>query len=205
VEEKQAIALLKCGDPAGLELLVNQYQLQAVRAAALITGDRALAEDIVQSAFIRAAERIGQFDCQRPFGPWFLRSVVHDAIKAANRQKRQVSLDDEVQEGLAFLVDPALLPEESVESAETSQAVWRALESLPPNQRAAVVLRYYLGMGEHEMAVELRSPAGTVKWWLHAARKRLEKLLRPFRPSSAPPTEIHQTRSEVDPETGEKL
>jgi len=205
VEEKQAIALLKCGDPAGLELLVNLHQLQAVRAAALITGDRALAEDIVQGAFIRAAERIGQFDSQRTFGPWFLRSVVHDAIKAANRQKRQVSLDDEVQEGLALLVDPALLPEERVESAETSQAVWRALESLPPNQRAAVVLRYYLGMGEHEMAVELRSPAGTVKWWLHAARKRLEKLLRPFRPSAAPPTEIHQTRSEVDPETGEKL
>jgi len=69
VDEKQAIALLKCGDPAGLEELVKLYQLRAVRAAALITGDRALAEDIVQSAFIRTADRIGQFDSQRPFGP----------------------------------------------------------------------------------------------------------------------------------------
>jgi RNA polymerase sigma-70 factor (ECF subfamily) len=177
VEEQQAIARLKQGDLQGLEALVSIYQLRAVRAAALITGDRILAEDIVQNAFIRVAERIEQYDFERPFGPWFLRSVVNEAIKAAGRQKRFVSLDEEFGEGAFDLSDTSSLPEEVVETHETKQAVWRALQKLPPNQRAAVVLRYYLGMSEDEMTKELQVPAGSIKWRLYAARQRLAKLL----------------------------
>ena len=195
MNEKQAITRLKQGDLAGLEVLVRSYQLQAIRAASLITGDRSLAEDIVQNAFLRAAERIGQFDAERPFGPWFLRSVVHDAIKAAQRQKRQVSLDDEQDGEPLDLADPAPLPEELVEAEETRRAVWRALEQLPPNQRATIVLRYYLDMSEDEMTEELNNPAGTIKWWLHIARQRLERRLYPLRPSEP----SHVTKSKPHP------
>jgi RNA polymerase sigma-70 factor, ECF subfamily len=186
VEEQSAIARLKSGDPGGLETLVYLYQLRAVRTAGLITGDGDLAQDIVQSAFIRVGEKIGQFDDRRPFWPWFLRSVVHDAIKACNRRGRLVSLDDPGA-GAIDLADPAPLPEESVEQAETAQSVQRALEQLPPNQRAAIVLRYYLGMGEAEIAETLHGPAGTVKWRLHAARLHLARLLYPLREVEAPP------------------
>jgi len=89
MEEHEVIARLKRGDIAGLETLVRKYQVQAVRIAYLITRDRALTEDIVQAAFLRAYERIGQFDAERPFGPWFLRSVVNDAVKAAARRERR--------------------------------------------------------------------------------------------------------------------
>jgi RNA polymerase sigma-70 factor (ECF subfamily) len=74
-EEHQAIARLKQGDLAGLEFLVRQYQAQAVQTAYLILGDRFLAEDIAQTAFLKAAWKIDQFDAQRPFRPWFLRVV----------------------------------------------------------------------------------------------------------------------------------
>ncbi len=205
MEEKQAIALLKCGNPAGLEMLVNQYQLQALRAAALITGDRDQAEDIVQNAFIRAAERIGQFDSQRSFGPWFLRGVVNDALKAVERQKRLVPLEPEEDEEGVILTDLAPLPEEAVEAEETHQAVWQALEKLPPRQRAAVVMRYYLEMNEEEMVEETRRPAGTVKWWLHAARQRLQRLLRPFKPTVTPSPTVCQAQSEIDSGSGEKV
>ncbi len=194
MDEKQAIAQLKRGDPGGLEVLVRLYQLPALRAAALIVGDPAVAEDIVQNAFLRAGERIAQFDEQRPFKPWFLRSVVYDAIKAAKRDRRFISLDDEEENAIRIdLADPSPLPEELVESREFTRAVWRALEQLPPHQRAAIVLRYYLDMREDEMGKELQSPTGTIKWWLHDARRRLAKLLRssaepeaPF-PSENPP------------------
>jgi RNA polymerase sigma-70 factor, ECF subfamily len=180
LDEKQAIAHLKRGDPRGLEALVYQYQLQALRAACLIVSDQALAEDIVQAAFIRAGERIGQFDSQRPFGPWFLRSVVNDALKAVNGRKRAVSLDAMDCEGAPVLSDPSPLPEELVEAEETVQAVRLAVSQLPPNQRAAIVLRYYLGLSEDEMTEELHGPRGTIKWWLFAARQRLAKLLHPM-------------------------
>jgi RNA polymerase sigma-70 factor, ECF subfamily len=133
VDEKQAIALLKNGDPDGLETLVNLFQLQAIRAACLIVDDQAQAEDIVQNAFLRAAERINQFDDQRPFGPWFLRSVVHDALKALERQKRSISLEANEELATSILFDPAPLPEEIVETKEIREAVWLALKQLPPN------------------------------------------------------------------------
>jgi RNA polymerase sigma-70 factor (ECF subfamily) len=184
MEEREAIARLKRGDIGGLEALVHKYQVRAVRTAYLITRDRALAEDIVQAAFLRAYERIGQFDTGRPFGPWFLRSVVNDAIKATARRERQVSLEASPEgEGTSLanlLADPGPGPDDLVEAAELRQTVWAALGRLPPAQRAAIVLRYYLGLSEAEMADELACPPGTVKWRLHAARKRLRTLLRPL-------------------------
>ena len=188
MDEKQAITRLKRGDIDALEVLVYLYQLKAVRAACLIVYDRSLAEDIVQSAFIRAYERIGQFDDQRPFGPWFLRSVVNDAIKVANRQKRLVSLEAEDNEGALDLADPAPMLEELLETEDTSQTIQQALQRLTPNQRSAIVLRYYLGLDENEMAAKMHRPAGTIKYWLHAARQRLRKLLHSIRASSPPAT-----------------
>jgi RNA polymerase sigma-70 factor (ECF subfamily) len=205
LDEKQAIAHLKQGNPGGLEALVYQYQLQALRAACMIVSDQAMAEDIVQAAFIRAGERIGQFDSQRPFGPWFLRSVVNDALKAVGGQKRFVSLDAVDCEGSLDLTDSAPLPEERIEAEETVQAVWRAVASLPTKQRAAIVLRYYLDLSEDEMTEELHGPQGTIKWWLHAARQRLKKLLQPLRPPEPPNQLKDQPRSERDEESGHKL
>jgi RNA polymerase sigma-70 factor (ECF subfamily) len=94
VDDREAIARLKQGDIAGLEGLFRKYQLQAVRAADFVVRDPALAQDIVQSAFLRAYERIAQFQDEKPFGPWFLRMVVNAAIQAAKRQQRWVSFED---------------------------------------------------------------------------------------------------------------
>ncbi len=181
MEEAESIARLRQGDIGGLEVLVRRHQVQAVRAAYLITRDRALAEDIVQAAFVRAYERIEQFDTERPFAPWFLRIVVNDATKAATRRERHVSLEigSEGRASLAdLLADPNPGPAELAEAVDTRRAVWEALGELPPLQRATIVLRYYLDLSESEMAEELACPPGTVKWRLHAARKRLRTLLR---------------------------
>ncbi len=88
MDERRAIERLKEVDPGGLEVLVKSHQVRAVRAAYLICRDRPLAEDVVQSAFVKAYERIGTFEAGRPFGPWFTRMVVNDAIKAASRRER---------------------------------------------------------------------------------------------------------------------
>lgn len=175
MSERRAIARLKQGNIDGLETLVKKYQVRAVRAAALITHDRSSAEDIVQTAFIRVYERIHQFDETRPFGPWFLRCVVNDAVKAVTRGKIHLALDDP---GVRVdLLDPTPDPAEQLERVESEAALWDALAQLPPEQRAAVVLRYYLGMSEAEIADRQAAPKGTVKWRLHTARTRLRDLL----------------------------
>lgn len=183
MDERQAVARLKRGDIGGLEALVRQYQVQAVRAAYLITRDRAQAEDIVQAAFVRAYQRIHQFNSTHSFGPWFLRSVINDALKGVTRN-RHVSLEqpDAIHdESLAErLFDPAPSPTDARETQEIREEVWEALGKLSPDQRAVVVLRYFLEYSEAEMAHALSCPPGTVKWRLHAARERLRALLRPL-------------------------
>ena len=77
MEERKAIERLKNGDIGGLEVLVRRHQVRAIRAAYLIVRDHALAEDVVQGAFVRVYERIGSFDERQPFNPWFMKVVVN--------------------------------------------------------------------------------------------------------------------------------
>ena len=186
MDELQAIALLKQGDISGLAVLVSTYQLQAIRTAYLITRDHPLAEDIVQTAFLRAYQRISQFDSSRPFGPWLLRSVINDAIKAATRQTRLVSLDDVTtsheDSHALWQTAPISEPVELLERAETREAIRAALDQLTPAQRVVIVQRYYLDMSEVEMAAVLARPPGTIKSRLSAAQKQLRYLLSSFNP-----------------------
>jgi RNA polymerase sigma-70 factor (ECF subfamily) len=179
MEERRAIERLKRGDIGGLEALVRAHQIRALRAAYLVTRDRTLAEDVVQHSFLRAYERIGGFDAERPFGPWFLRSVVNEAIKAASRRERLISLEDAAEDE-SILADPGHTPDDLAERAEVRRKVWESLRKLPPAQRAAIVQRYYRGMIESEMAEGGDAPPGTIKWRLHAARRSLLRMLRPW-------------------------
>lgn len=179
MHDGHAIRCLKQGDISGLERLVSQYQVKAIRTAFLIMGDPDLAEDIVQEAFMNVYRGIHHFDESRPFEPWFLRSVVNLAIKTAQKQARQVRMgagsDDASLEDVLAAQDPS--PEEQIEFSEFQQQVGEALQQLSPRQRAAVVQRYFLEMSEKEMAGELGAAPGTVKWLLNAARKNLRTLL----------------------------
>ena len=180
--EQASIERLKAGDIGGLAALVDAYQVQAVRTAYLIVRDRPLAEDITQSAFVRAYERIDQFDSAAPFGPWFLRSVANDAIKAIHRARRSVSLEaaldrDDGTPLPGTLIDRAAGPAALFEQAEDAAAVWATLERLPPHQRAVIVLRYFAGLSDAEIARQVDAPRATVRWRLFAARNRLRTWL----------------------------
>jgi RNA polymerase sigma-70 factor (ECF subfamily) len=187
MDERAAVERLKRGDVGGLEPLVGRYHARAARAAYLVVRDRALAEDIVQNAFVKVCEKIGSFDEERPFGPWFMRVIVNDAVKASKKRERVASQEvADAEEMLLRLADPGTGPHEEAENAEARRRVWGALEQLPPAQRAAVVQRYYLGMSEAEMAQSAESPQGTIKSRLSVARKALARLLRPqFRAANA--------------------
>jgi RNA polymerase sigma-70 factor, ECF subfamily len=182
LSESQAIARLKQSDLSGLEWLVNRYQAKAVQATVLILHDRRLAEEIVQNSFVHAARKIHLFDDRRSFWPWFLRSVVNAALQEINRQRRLVSLEAQEESGSGniaeWLIDPDLCPEELVENQALYRAVWQALDQLPPHQRAAIVMRYFDDYSEAEITAAFHRPLTTVKWWLHAARQRLRRILQ---------------------------
>jgi len=181
-EDQIALSRLAQGDLRALETLVERYQVQAVYTAYLILHDQPLAEDAAQTAFVNVAEKIHQYDPQRPFRPWFFRIVVNEALKASRQQKRQIPLEEEAGRGLSdWLRDPQPSPETLFEKGQTGRALLDAIKHLEPQQRAVIVMRYYLEMSEAEMSTRLGSPLSTVKWWLRSARERLRSLLRASR------------------------
>lgn len=178
MDEKSAIQALKRGDIGGLEFLVTCHQVRALRTAYLITRDPHLAQDVVQDVFLQVHRSIARFDARREFAPWFMRSVVNASLKAVQRTTGGVPVEAEEDEAwLENWLAGQESVEAQVETAESHDRIWEAMQKLSPRQRAVIVQRYFLEMSEKEMAAELGAAPGTVKWLLNAARERLRSLL----------------------------
>ena len=172
--DQREMERLRRGNIAALGTLVRRYQTEALRAAYLVTHDLAQAEDVVSNAFLRVFERAEQFDPHRPFGPWFYRIVVNDAINFVQRRDRTTTLEHTGRNRIS--VDP-IDPEATAVLNEERKAVRDALAQLTPSQRGAVVMRYFLDLSESEMVERTGRTRGTVKRHLHDARARLKQLL----------------------------
>ena len=181
MDEKAAIASIKEGKLEGMELLVKRYQDKAFHAAMMVVRDHHLAEDIVQQCFLKAYDNIQNFRTELPFGPWFYRIVINQAINTAREQARLSPLDPEPEEdegALArWIVDPQPMPEESLAHVQTARELREALAKLSPEHRGVLVMRYYLQMGDKEIARQQKRPLSTVKWWVRSARRKMRAIL----------------------------
>ena len=173
--EREAILRCQEGDLAGLEVLFELHRLVVLRTAYGIVGAHHLAEDVTQQVFVELFTAIRRFDPERPFAPWLYRIVVNISLKELRRRDHRSLPLEEAAADLPSL-DP--LPDLVAEESEIRRSIWTAIHALSPKQRAAVVLRYYHGFSEAEMAVALGCRRGTVKSRLHSALRRLELLLR---------------------------
>ena len=144
------------GSEAAVEELFARHWSAAYRAALLVTGDRAAAEDIAQEAFLSALRALPSFDARRPLRPWLHRIVVNRAIDFA----RARALRNEVGADAAGEA-PAPGPG-AAERTAVGDDVAAALLTLGPEQRAVVVLRYLLEFTPGEIGAILGLPRGTV-------------------------------------------
>jgi RNA polymerase sigma-70 factor, ECF subfamily len=153
VSEAALVRAARRGSEAAVEEIFNRHWSGAYRAALLVTGDRAAAEDIAQEAFLSAIRALPSFDLRRPLRPWLHRIVVNRAIDWS----RARGLRNEVAQAAAG--EPA-----APEPAESGlgDAVAAALMRLGPEQRAVIVMRYLLELTPGEIADALELPRGTV-------------------------------------------
>lgn len=149
------------------------YYATAYRTARLILRNPADAEEAVQDAFLRA----WRFRSTLPQGgdvrPWLYRVVVNACCSKLRKEqswRQRVDADDDA---LAHVPDPGRTPSQAAEDADALAAVLDALQRLPEHLRITVVLRYYSGLSEKEIATAISRRPGTVKSRLHEARARL--------------------------------
>jgi len=168
------------GSEAAYRELVTRYATPAVNFVFRFVRDRALAEDLAQEGFLRVYQRLNTFDPERKFSSWFfqvLRNITIDYLRV-NRLPTS-SLDELAEEGNqgAAVDRESASPEELAGQSELAGVMRAALARLRPEYREVVVLRYQDGLTQPEIAEILGLPSGTVKTYLHRARKELAGIL----------------------------
>ncbi|MEO8071001.1 MAG: sigma-70 family RNA polymerase sigma factor [Acidobacteriota bacterium] len=172
------------GDEDACTRLVTDHQRMVYQLALHLLGDNQEALDLSQEVFLLVFRTLPSFRGQATLKTWIYRIVVNQASNRQRwwrrrRREKQVPLEDvapmqgELAESRSFA-----LPDRVLQQRETAGRVWRALENLPFDQRAAIVLREIDGLSYEEIASSLGLAVGTVKSRLARARISLRDALR---------------------------
>jgi RNA polymerase sigma factor (sigma-70 family) len=179
VDESALIAAAQGGDREAFNQLVVHYQSLAYNVAYRILSDADAAADATQDAFLSAYRAISRFR-GGSFRSWLMRIVTnacYDQLRIKKRRPTTSIDEDEDPDRAEWYVDPGERPEAFVARQELSQAIQRGLETLPPDQRTAVVLSDIQGMSYEEIAETTSTSLGTVKSRLNRGRSKLRDYL----------------------------
>jgi RNA polymerase sigma-70 factor, ECF subfamily len=185
--EAELVAAAKAGDISAFETLVNRYERKIFRLAHNITQSREDAEDVMQEAFLKSFEHLGEFQGNSRFYTWLVRIAVNQALmKLRKRRANQVSLDEEKDTGEELIPrevqDWGPTPEERFEQTELRGILSTAIGELNPSFRVVFQLRDIDELSTEETAEALGLSVPAVKSRLLRARLKLrQKLDRHFR------------------------
>lgn len=171
-QEARLVDLARQGDQGAFGSLVTRYERRLLRVIQQFVRDVDLSEDLAQETFLRAYERLGQFDPARRFGPWLFRIGVNLTLDYLRRRKRRgwLSLFSEWQTDR----DPDPACADPREALDLQQEVRRVLEQIPETYRTVLVLRDLENFSSSEVAAILGRKEATIRWRLAEARHRFE-------------------------------
>lgn len=180
------VAALRRGDPMAAEDLVTAYGDRAYRLATRITCDPQDAEEAVQDAFLSAIRKINSFRGESAFRSWLYRIVANAAYQCCRRRRRrsaEVSLDnllpvfDEHGRHVAPVADWSMIVADPTRQTELRMVLRTAIDELPADYRAVVVLRDVEEFSHQDIAESLGLTVVNVKIRVHRARLFMRKRL----------------------------
>ena len=162
------------GDLAAFEQLVTRHQRSAWNAAYRFLGNTADAEDVAQEAFLRVLDSANRYRPTAAFRTYLYRIVARLCFDFSRRKRlrRHGQLSD--------VAENRPSPEDAAVVGELAAAVAGAIDTLPPAQKMAVILRYYEGLGYREIAVALSTTVKGAERLLARARAALKDRLGGF-------------------------
>jgi RNA polymerase sigma-70 factor, ECF subfamily len=179
------------GDQEAFCRLVEVYQNPVYNLCYRMLSSANDAEDAAQETFLRAYHGLSRYDDQRSFSTWLLSIAAHYCIDQIRRRRFTVMSFEELPSFDPLDLGPG--PERSLVAKEKQQQVQALLESLNPQDRAAVVMRYWYDFSYEEIGESLSLTVSAVKSRLHRARRELASLWTEQAP--IPPT-VERTRHE---------
>ena len=162
-------------DPAAFGELYDRYVGQIYRFVRARIRDDSAAEDITAEVFLSALRHIkGYRDQGRPFSCWLYRIAVNAVASHYRGQRSALSLDDQLG-----LVSPLLDPLDEVVDRERLRTIWQAVDALPAQQRAAMILKFSEDMTMDEIGGVLGKSPAAAKLLVYRAMQRLRRELAP--------------------------
>ncbi|MBI5580292.1 MAG: sigma-70 family RNA polymerase sigma factor [Deltaproteobacteria bacterium] len=188
---EELVARVAEGDDYAFQILVNRHQTSVLNLIYRFMGDRSKSEDLAQETFLQAWRAAKSFQHKSKFTTWLYRICVNlclNEIKSARRKKwlqffqnAPGSRHPEAETQL----DESPNPEDLLLARERSQQIANALQTLPENQRIALILKRYDGLSYEEISRVLGCSASAVESLLVRAKRTLQKKLEIFLKKSA--------------------
>lgn len=159
------------GDNRAFETLVRKYEKAVYNVALRMLGAPEDAEDIAQTVFVKAYEKLDTYDSAHQFFSWIYRIAVNESINYSKRSKRI----QEYESGMTPSLEEA--PDRSADEGDLAEVVAGAIRELSIDYRMVIVLRHYHDFSYQEIGEILSLPEKTVKSRLFTARQRLKEFL----------------------------
>jgi RNA polymerase sigma-70 factor (ECF subfamily) len=203
-EDLRIVELLRAGDETTFMMLVDRYQPSMLRIARMYVSSRAVAEEVVQDAWLGVLRGLDRFEGRSSLRTWVLRILVNTAKTRGRREARSVPFSSvwapdadaepavELERFLAddharwpghWATEPAswgTVPESRLLASETLSKVSEAIAALPPNQREVIRLRDVLGWSSEEVRNALDLSETNQRVLLHRARSKVRRALEGY-------------------------
>lgn len=178
-EDTLLIDRFKKGEEKAFDELVNKYKKRIYYLAYSLTNNHADALDLSQEAFIKAYRSIHSFRGRSSFYTWLYRITVNLCLNHLKREakKKEVSFDERIE---VVQVDWWSNPKKALENKELQEDLTKAIDSLPPRQKAVFALRHLEGLSHKDIASILGCSIGNVKANLFQALQKLRDRLRGY-------------------------
>ena len=179
LRDEEVVGRVLAGETALFEILMRRYNQRLYRVSRVILRDDSEAEDVMQDAYVRAYEHLGQFAGRAAFSTWLTRIAIHEALARKRKRRRMDELDAFPANGesMEIMKSSAPSPEAGTATAEARELLEQAIDNLPEAYRAVVMLREVEEMSVAETAESLGVSDAVVKTRLHRAHAMLRKEL----------------------------
>jgi RNA polymerase sigma-70 factor (ECF subfamily) len=165
------LARAKRGDLVAFEQIVRSHERRVFRLAWRLLGNVDDAADVAQEVLLKLYRNLGMVDEARELAPWLYRVTVNSANDVLRRRRPSESVDDVIP------VSQQATPEQALAASQRERLIRRALNLLPPKERAAVVLRDMEGLPTAEVAAALGTTETTVRSQISSARVKLKRII----------------------------
>lgn len=174
--DPRLVETVRQGEAAAFGQLVTRYEGRLLRVIVQFVRDRELARDLAQETFIRAYQRLNQFDSSRRFGPWLFRIGVNLTLDYLRKRRRNgwIRLFSDRRSPIDRSPDPGM--PDPRKALDLEQEVRLVLDAMPEKYRTVLILRDMENFSSSEVSAIIHRKEATVRWRLAEARTMFHHL-----------------------------